>query len=150
MLPPRWVKVFSWLFLIFLVIPVFAAWQIFDTGAQLGVSAFGLDLEGDTDPLAWMLAMDAVLFLAALTGLFILTRRSFAYTFGIFYGLTAIVVTVSAHFRVGDWDESAWMNIAVQYPLLVCFLVHLFRNHARWRAQYTNAAEKGAPNAEPA
>jgi hypothetical protein len=139
-LPPTWVKVFSCLFLIFLIFPLFVAWQVFETGSQYGISAFGLDLEGGQDPLAWMLAVDAVLFMAALTGLFIVTRRSFAYDFGIFYCAATFTVTIPANFYVGDWDGVAWSNIGVQYPLLFCFLVHLIRNRAQWKDQNANKA----------
>jgi len=132
-LPPRWVKAFSWLFMIFLVIPVISAFQIFDTGSQLGVSAFGLDLKGGEDPLAWILAVDALLFLAALTGLFIITKRPFAYDFGIFYCVAAIGVSLQGHFAVGDWNEETGMSISIQYLLLFCFLVHLLRNRNHWK-----------------
>jgi hypothetical protein len=132
-LPPTWIKVFSWLFLVFLLMPLFALWQIIDTGTQLGVSAFGLELKGGQDPLIWMLAIEAVLFLAALTGLFIVTKREFAYGFGIIYCITAIGLTVPAHFVVGDWDGAAWSNISLQYPLLIAFLVHLIRNRQNWK-----------------
>ena len=148
-LPPKWVKVFSWLFMIFLIIPVISAFQIFATGSQLGVSAFGLDLEGGEDPLAWMLAVDSILFLAALTGLFILTKRSFAYGFGIFYCVAAFGVSLTGHFAIGDWDEDAWMNISVQYPLLMCFLVHLIRNRNYWKNQNANKTSLLTPDPPP-
>jgi hypothetical protein len=142
-LPPRWIKVFSCLFLIFLIMPLIAIWQIADTGTQLGISAFGLELEGGKDPLIWMLAIDGVLFLAALTGLFIVTKRTFAYEFGIVYCAVAIGLTVPAHFAVGDWDEAAWSNITLQYPLLIAFLVHLIRNRRNWKN--ANKSEQATP-----
>lgn len=132
-LPPGWVKVFSWLYLIFLPMPLFAIWQIVDTGTQLGVSAFGLQLKSGEDPLGWMLAIDGVLLLGALTGLFIVTKRDFAYGFGIVYCAIAIAVTVPGHVAVGDWDGAAWSNIALQYPLLIAFLVHLVRYRRNWK-----------------
>jgi hypothetical protein len=137
-LPPKWLKVCSWLFMIFLIIPVISAFQVYSSGTQLGVSAFGLDLEGDKDPLGWMLAVDGVLFLVALTGLFIVTKRSFAYSFGVFYCAVTLGVTLPAHFFVGDWDGAAWTNIVTQYSLLVAFLIHLIRNRARWINQNAN------------
>ena len=137
-LPPTWVKIFSCLFLIFLISPFFAAWQIFETGSQHSISAFGLELHGGHDPLAWILAIDSVLFMAALTALFILTKRSFAYDFGILYCVVALAITIPGHFLVGDWSSKAWSNITVQYPLLVCFLVHLIRNKTHWKNQDAN------------
>jgi len=135
-LPPKWVEVCSWLYMIFLlIIPLVPVLQIYNNGTQLGVSAFGLDLEGSKDPLGWMLAVDGILFLAALTGLFIVTKRSFAYSFGVFYCVVALGVTLPGHFIVGDWDGAAWMNIVIQYPLLVAFLVHLIRHRNEWKNQ---------------
>jgi len=144
-LPPTWVRVFSYLFLIFLIFPIFVAWQIFETGAQYSISAFGLELEGGEDSLAWMLAVDAVLFMAALTGLFIVTKRSFAYEFGILYCAAALAVTIPANFLIGDWNGDAWSNILVQYPLLICFLVHLIRNRAQWKNQNASKSEMATP-----
>ncbi len=139
-LPPKWVKVFSWMFMVFLIIPVISTVQIYNSGTLLGVSAFGLDLEGDKDPLIWMLAVDGLLFVAALTGLFIVTKRSFAYSFGIFYCVATLGVTLAGHFVVGNWDGAAWLNIVIQYPLLITFLVHLIRNRTRWINQNANKA----------
>jgi len=132
-LPPTWIKVCSWFFLIFLLMPLFAIWQIMYADKQLGVSAFGLNLKSDKDPLIWMLAIDGVLFLAALTGLSIITKRTFAYGFGIIYCLIALGVTIPAHFAVGDWDGSTFSNIAIQYPLLIAFLVHLIGSRRKWK-----------------
>jgi hypothetical protein len=137
-LPPTWVRIFSFLFLIFLISPFFAAWQIFETGSQHSISAFGLELQGGRDPLAWILAIDSILFMASLTALFILTKRSFAYDFGILYCAVALAITIPGHFLVGDWSSKAWSNITVQYPLLVYFLVHLIRNRAHWKNQDAN------------
>ena len=88
--------------------------------------------------MAWILAIDFVLFMAALTALFILTKRSFAYDFGILYCAVALAITIPGHFVFGDWSSKAWGNITVQYPLLVCFLVHLIRNRAHWKNQDAN------------
>ena len=112
--------------------PIFAVWQIIDRGAQLGVSAFGISLKGGKDPLAWMLALDLVLFLGGVTALLIVSRRRCAYDFGLLYCATALVVTIPAHFIVGSNDATAWVNIWVQYPLLIAFLVRLLRNRRRW------------------
>lgn len=148
-LPPIWVKVFSYAMMIFLITPFFSIWQISHPESQIGVSAFGLDLKSDTDSLGWMLVVNATLFLAALTGLFIIAKRSFAYDFGIGYGVFTIAVTIPAHFLVGHWDKEAWWNIAVQYPLLGCFLVHLIRNRVAWRKQQGINPVDVAPTGEP-
>ena len=139
--PPTWVWVFSHLFLIFLLSPFLAAWW----GSGYSISAFGLDLEEGVDPLGWMLAINAVLFMGALTGLFIVTKRAFAYSFGIVYCMTTLAVTIPANFSVGDWNDEAWGNIALQYPLLICFLVHLIRNRTQWKTKNANKAEMATP-----
>lgn len=148
-LPPMWVKIFSGIFLIFLVTPLLAVWQISDTGYQHCITAFGLKLESGRASLVWMLALDVILFLGALTGLFILTKRAFAYGFGVFYCIAAIVVSVLAHFSVGTRDEVAWQNIAVQYPLLICFLIHLIRNRHLWTKINANKSRLEQPAIRP-
>lgn len=145
-IPPLWVKVFSFIFLIFLVTPIFAVRQIAQPESQLGISAFGLDLEGSEDPLLWMTGLYLVLFLGALTGLFILLESPFAYGFGIFYCAVAVGVTFPGHFVVGHWDNEAWWNIAIQYPLLAAFLVHLLRNRALWITRTANKTRHSSPD----
>ncbi|MBN8458731.1 MAG: hypothetical protein J0M04_12930 [Verrucomicrobia bacterium] len=144
-LPPMWVKIFSGIFLFFLVTPLFAVWQIRNTGYQHWITAFGLNLESGRVSLVWMLALDVILFSGALTGLFILTKRAFAYGFGVFYCISAIVVSVLAHLSVGTRDEISWQNISVQYPLLICFLIHLVRNRSRWTKMNANKARLEQP-----
>jgi len=135
-LPPLWIKVFSWLSLVYLVVPVLAIWQISTIGTQLGVSAFGLALRGDLHPLSWIIALDLVAFMAGLTGLFILTRRRFAYDFGIFHCAINFIVTIAAHFIIRGHNEMTWLNVSLQYPLLLLFSIHLIRHRGQWIAQH--------------
>jgi hypothetical protein len=144
-LPPPWIKVFSCLFLVFLVIPPLAFWQISSTGTQLGISAFGLELKGGEDPLSWMIALDAVLFIGALSALAILTRRTYAYDLGIFYCIVAFSVAVSGFFFVGTMNLTTIMNVGIQFPLLTCFLIHLCRNRDAWRKGSVNQSEISTP-----
>jgi uncharacterized membrane protein YhaH (DUF805 family) len=148
-LPPFWIKVFSWLFLVFLVIPVLAFWQIKSTGTQLGISAFGLELKGNEDPLGWMIAVDAVLFLAAISALSILTKRRYAYDLSIFYCVFALAVTIPALFLLGDRNAVTLLNIAIQFPLLICFLIHLWKNRNIWRETNVNQSEISTPFRAP-
>lgn len=148
-LPPKWVTLFSWLFLVYLLAPVFAALRIFSEGGAGAVSGFGLDLTTAEDPLHWLLGIDIVMFAGGLTGFFILTKRRLAYDFGIFYCVLTFGITLPANFFVGDWDSDAWLNIMVQYFLLGCFFVHLLRNRALWRTKIANKTEQTTPNGAP-
>ena len=134
-LPPTWVKAFSCLFTIYLLVPVLAFWQIREAGSPLGVAAFGVDLKGDRDPLAWILAFDVVLFLGGLTGLLILRRQRFAYDFGIGYCVVTLGVTLPAHLVIPGGNPWSGLGAAIQYPLLILFLVHLIRNRRGWNGQ---------------
>lgn len=134
-LPPTWVKVFSYLFLIYLVVPVFAIWQLREAGSTLGVSAFGIDLKGNKDPIQWILAIDLILFLGGLTGLFIIKRRRFAYGLGIAYCIVTLLVTPTAHLTVSGGNPGRWIGAAIQYPMLILFLIHLVRHRRDWIKQ---------------
>ncbi|MDQ8182719.1 LPXTG cell wall anchor domain-containing protein [Pelagicoccus sp. SDUM812005] len=137
-LPPLWIKIFSWIFLMFALIPV--SYLLNRPFASSGgrVSAFGLRIVNTGDAEVWFLSLIGILFLGSLTGLFILTKRSFAYDFGLFYCLTAVVVTITAHavgFSPNPFiPKYHVLDIAVQYLLLSAFLYHLAINRSNWRA----------------
>lgn len=153
-LPPLWVDISSLLFLGFFLVPLLVAQQIRGGGIQLGVSAFGLRLFAGEHPLFWVLAVDLTLFLGALTGLFIVTRRRFAYGFGVFYCTSTILVTVGAHIAVGADGRAAWTDAAIQYVLLLLFLAQLVLNRRRWIEQRGEQSvalkQRLAPSLQPA
>jgi hydrogenase-4 membrane subunit HyfE len=136
-LPPTWVKFFSFLFLMFLVVVPMELVTTSGRETGSGIEAFGLSLQAGRDPSGWLLAMDLVLFSAGLTGLFILTRRRYAYDFAIGYCLAAFAGTLSGHFLLGHWNEQARNGALLQYLPLICFLVHLLRHRRAWREQTT-------------
>lgn len=138
-LPPVWIKIASWLFLIYLAVPLLALWQIRATGGQLSISAYGLRLEGGREPLAWILAIDALLFLGGLTALFLLIRRRFAYDFGIFYCASTLVFTVACHLILGAHYELSGINAIIHYSLLCAFFIHLVRHRRTWRMLTENS-----------
>ena len=138
-LPPVWVTLFAWLFLVFLFVPILSVLQLSGFAPNVGVHAFGLNLLPGRDSLAWILTIQGLLFLASLTALFVVTRRSWAYDFGMSYCIVALTITIAGHMLgVGD-DSSRTINIAVQYPLLVCLLVHLLYNRQAWRESFVQA-----------
>jgi hypothetical protein len=134
-LPPIGVKVFSWLFLFGLAAPLFAIYQIRTIGTQISISAFGLSLKGGQHSLLWILALDFVLFMAGLASLFILVRRKFAYDFGIFYCVITLLITITVHVMVRGHNEMTLINVLIQYPLLLLFLIHLIRYRRHWIMQ---------------
>ena len=138
--PPTWIKVFSWLFLFGLIVPVAVIYQLGTIGTQLSISAFGLTLRGGQHSLPWIIALDIVLFMAGLAALFILLRRKYAYDFAIFYCGCAFVITITGHIITKGHNEMTWINVMIQYPLLLSFLIHLVLHRREWIMQHGEQA----------
>jgi hypothetical protein len=134
-LPPIWVKLFSCIFLVFIPLPLIN-WFLDGLAVTHQVNGFGLRLQSGIVSELWIHAFEMIFFLAGLTGLFILTKRSFAYGFGIIYCLTALAVAVPAYFFAGVSGDDAVRSAIPQYALLLCFLVHLIRHRRQWVQQY--------------
>jgi len=135
-LPPKWVKFFSWCFAYLTILPLMIAIQLVFFGTTYGLSAFGFSVETDgnllkenINLLPFVLILAGILLMGGLTGIFILTWRSYAYKFGIVYcscAFAAIFYGKIVNMPSSDGDG------AIQYLLLICFMIHLIRHRSAW------------------
>jgi len=141
-LPPKWVKFFSWCFAYLTIIPMMIVIQVTVFRETYGLSSFGFSLETDgnllkerIDLLPFLLVLAGIIFLGGLTGIFILTWRSFAYKFGIVYCSCAFVaISYGKIVNMPSSDDDG----TIQYLLLICFMVHLIRHRRLWEQTVAN------------
>lgn len=138
-LPPKWVKLFSWCFAYLNVIPLMVITQLIFLGDTHGLSAYGFSLEDNHDLLPFTLVISGVLLLGGLTGIFILTRRSYAYDFGVFYCLCALLSIFYGRISNMPTPEGGESGESV---LLLLFLVHLCRRRKLWFSQTNKETPK--------
>ena len=123
--------------------------QLVFFGATYGLSAYGFSLETDsnlleshTELLPFLLVLAGVLLMGGLTGIFILTWRPYAYNFGIVYCTSAFAAILYG--EITNMPSSNGDG-ALQYLLLICFIIHLIRHRRSWRRTVANKAAHTNP-----
>ena len=128
-LPPAAVRVSSWLFLVFLLMPILV---FFDEGT---VGMLGMQFASGT--FFWLLA--ALLFASGVTALAILRRWRWAYDCGIAYATACLFVgLVGFSYGLGSVHENE-ENALLQLLCVAWFLRHLVRHRGTWRTETANA-----------
>ncbi len=133
-LPPIWVQGFSWLFALYLIVPLIMIAQSI-TG-DLNVALLGMSFEGG-DPLSWIMILGLLFFVAGLTAHSILSNRPWAYDFGIIYTISALGVTGVGLILGAGGIWTRLDEVAVCVTALIAFLCHLIRNRNQWRIEAT-------------
>ena len=136
MLPPLWVRAGSWLFLIFLIMPILASPLVPEGGT---VEMLGMSVKDVGPSASWAAALELLLFLSGLTALAILMRWKWAYDLGMAYASLSILVgALGLLANVGGVQDNLG-DAAVQHLCLGEFLIHLSRHRDEWRGQASNS-----------
>ena len=126
---PTWIKVFSWIFCMFLIAPLFICTAMF-FDEIVDVSGYGFKFEGDVHQKYLSIILMSILFLGGITGLAIICRWKSAYRIGIIYSIIALLFMVIGHSLELPRDSVG--SAAFQGLLLIFFLVHLIINKSDW------------------
>lgn len=131
---PKWIRFFSWIFLIFFIAPL--VFLIGLIGGTVDVTVFGLEYSGNTSlhPIpAWGLLL---MTLAAFVAYGILWEKDWALKAGILYGWLALGTCAFAVVLRFLNDN---IYIPLEPVLLIPFLVILMKRRSAWEAYHEDA-----------
>lgn len=123
---PKWIRFFSWIYLLGAITPLFLLLLLF--GGEVSMMMFGLEFEGTTvQPLAVLIVILATL--AASVAYGILWGKDWAIRLGILYGYIAMVACIASFFIR---FQSGELYIAVEPLILIPFILKLKKSIGVW------------------